>query len=56
MKIKEFILKYCQHIKYPYKNFIIRGKLLFNSNTITPNEDTLNSLGLRNFSTIECVL
>ena len=52
MTAKEFILKFCQYIRYPFIEFIDNCRLLFNGRKIAPNEDSIGAFGLREGSNI----
>ena len=49
---KELILLFCQKIRYPYSEVINNCKFIYNANLIRSNEDTINSLGLKDGSSI----
>ena len=52
MTSKEFILKFCQYIRYPFIEFVDNCQLRFNGTIITPNEESIWAFGLRENSTI----
>ena len=53
MKIKEFLLKVCQIIRYPYNEFNSDYRLYFNSNRIIPIEESVRTLGVMDCSKFE---
>ena len=52
MTAKEFILKFCQYIRYPFIEFIDNCRLTFNGRKIAPNEYSIMSFGLSEGSNI----
>jgi len=53
MKTKELIMKFCQVFRYPFREIKAKYKFMFLAKTITPDEETLQDIGLINASSID---